>query len=118
MHLTPRDFLAQYGQCVTRTVEASQVSPYIIPANEDRYLLCFWMTNNQCSIMPKIEDPSLFTNDAFSQNTPAIYITHALYGAMVNLEWQIRVNSFGVVANVILIEGRMTPNKQVRKKGR
>lgn len=113
--MLPREFMRLYGQPIVETRTFATAAGWIIPANEDRYLLCFWNTDNQVDIRPgriQVGGPAAFT---MTSGDRPLWLSHQEVGSMVNLEWSIWPTLLGITTTII--QGFMTDGTASRLRG-
>lgn len=116
--MLPSEFYTRYGHPITRTVMFADMNDRVIRGNDNRYLLGFWYTPGSVLLIPAIDNPSIYTGGNFDLNKPAIILTHALHGALVNMDWIVRYVAGALPFPLLVIEGFMGTNKPCRKRKR
>lgn len=99
--MLPREFIRLYGTPIVESRTFDTADGWVIPANEDRYLLVFWATENQVDIRPgriQAGGPAAFT---LVSGDPPLILSHEQVGSMVNIEWSIWPTVLGIRTTII-----------------
>lgn len=106
--MLPSEFLQRYGQVSVREGDYDGVTPIIVPADPNRYLLSFFSSRTQAWITPAGVAAGSGEGLEWGPNNMPHTFTHALHGSLVNYGWEVHDGMLG--GQWVIIEGFMKPN--------
>lgn len=112
--MLPREWVAAFGRPTFLVADATKPATMIIPADDDRYLLAFWLANAAFQIRPNGVDNLFPGVGMFTNGDPPLIFTHALHGALVNLGFTL--TSIAGPALMLVVTAQAPP--QGKRRGR
>ena len=103
--MTPRQFLARYGQPVCSAHPISVGKTVIVRANVDRYLLAIFAADGDIVFRPSYDTSVIGAQSSMGAASTPFILTHNLHGSLVNMEWIITGSGVGSATVVTIIEG-------------